>query len=133
MNAHLTQIAESCLRGAEDDSKTFPEIVATLFEAGFEGYLIDFRRATATYYGADGDGVALPTHRAATPIADRFDTTTIQAAILEAQRLVPGYTYAGFCRKVMTAGCAGYLVSFPGRRVVYFGRTAEVHTVHFPQ
>jgi hypothetical protein len=33
----------------------------------------------------------------------------------------------------MLAGCAGYIVSFSGRRVVYVGRTAEVHTEYFPQ
>jgi len=45
---------------------------------------------------------------------------------------VPGYTYAGFSAKVMAAGCAGYIVSFSGRRAVYLGRTAEIHVEHFP-
>ena len=31
------------------------------------------------------------------------------------------------------AGCAGYLVSFPGRRAVYFGRTGETHVELFPR
>lgn len=35
--------------------------------------------------------------------------------------------------KLMAAGCAGYLVSFLGRRVVYFGRTAEIHIEEFPK
>lgn len=30
-------------------------------------------------------------------------------------------------------GCAGYIVSFIGRRVLHFGRTAETHVEHFPQ
>lgn len=30
------------------------------------------------------------------------------------------------------AGFEGYLVSLPGRRAVYFGRTAETHVEHFP-
>jgi hypothetical protein len=34
---------------------------------------------------------------------------------------------------VMAAGCAGYQVSFTGRRAVYYGTTAEVHVEHFPQ
>jgi hypothetical protein len=33
---------------------------------------------------------------------------------------------------VKALGCAGYLVSFPGRRVVYFGRAAEFHVERFP-
>jgi hypothetical protein len=33
----------------------------------------------------------------------------------------------------MAAGCAGYIVSFTGRRAVYFGRNAEIHVECFPQ
>ncbi len=53
--------------------------------------------------------------------------------MIEAQAKAAGYSYAGFCATVAAAGCAGYLVSFPGRRVVYFGRTAETHVEHFPK
>ena len=90
-------------------------------------------RTTATYFLPDGDSVVLPTRRGAGPIAATMDVAGVQAAIKEAQQLVPGYTYAGFCAKVMAAGCAGYIVSFTGRRAVYFGRTAETHVEHFPQ
>ena len=133
MDAHLTKIAQTCLQGAETDAMTFPEIVGTLMQEGFESYAIDFRRASATYYLPDGDSVTLPAHRGEVPIAAMLDTVAVQAAIREAQQLVPGYTYAGFCAKVMQAGCAGYIVSFTGRRAVYFGRTAEIHIEHFPR
>jgi uncharacterized protein YbcV (DUF1398 family) len=43
-----------------------------------------------------------------------------------------GYTYQGFCSKVAGAGCAGYVVSLLGRRVLYYGRTGETHTEYFP-
>ena len=112
---------------------TFPQIVGALMQEGFESYSIDFRRARAIYYRADGDSVELATHRIDRPVADGFNTAAIQAAISEAQQLLPGYTYEGFCRKVMDAGCAGYIVSFCARRAVYFGRTAEIHVEHFPQ
>jgi uncharacterized protein YbcV (DUF1398 family) len=112
---------------------TFPQIVGTLMQEGFESYAIDFRRASATYYLPDGDSVVLPTHGGEAPIAAALDTVAVRAAIKEAQQLAPGYTYAGFCAKVMAAGCAGYIVSFTGRRAVYFGRTAETHVEHFPQ
>jgi uncharacterized protein YbcV (DUF1398 family) len=102
-------------------------------QEGFESYAVDFRRASATYYLSDGDSVVLPTHRCEVPIGDALDIAIVRAAIREAQQLVPGYTYAGFCSKVMGAGCAGYIVSFTGRRAVYFGRTAETHVEHFPQ
>lgn len=112
---------------------SFPRIAGTLTQEGFESYAIDFRRASAVYYLPDGDSVVLPTHRAGVPIAEALDAAAVQAAVREAQQLAPGYTYAGFCAKVMAAGCAGYFVSFTGRRVVYFGRTAETHVEHFPQ
>jgi hypothetical protein len=41
-------VAAACLRGAENGSMSFPQIVATLIDAGFESYLIDYRRAVAT-------------------------------------------------------------------------------------
>jgi uncharacterized protein YbcV (DUF1398 family) len=133
MDTRLTKAAQTCLEGAETNTMTFPEIVGTLMEEGFESYAIDFRRASATYYLPDGDSVVLSTHRGEVPIAGALDIAAVQAAIREAQQLVPGYTYAGFCAKVMAGGCAGYIVSLIGRRVVYFGRTAEIHVEHFPR
>ncbi|CAL77065.1 hypothetical protein BRADO3269 [Bradyrhizobium sp. ORS 278] len=111
---------------------SFPQIVGTLMKAGFESYAIDFRRATATYYLADGDSIELPVHRIHTPITPAFDTSRMQAAIRETQQQVPCYTYRGFCEKAVSAGCAGYIVSFSGRRALYVGRTAETHVEHFP-
>ncbi len=132
MNEHKRSVAKACLDGAETNSMSFPEIVGTLMQAGFESYAIDFRRATATYYLPDGDSLELPAHKPDVPIAAAFDASAVQAAIREAQQLVAGYTYKGFCRKVAAAGCAGYIVSFSGRRALYFGRTAETHVERFP-
>lgn len=125
-------VAAKCLAAADDGSHSFPQIVGALMEAGFESYVIDFRRAVASYYLPDGDSVDLPAHKPDVPVAPLFDPTALQAAIREAQQLVPGYTYRGFCRKAAAAGCAGYVVSFPGRRAVYMGRTGETHVEHFP-
>ena len=80
----------------------------------------------------DGDLVEVPTHKIDDPVAPSFDAGHIQAAIKDAQQLVPGYTYRGFCKKIASAGCAGYIVSFSGRRALYIGRTAETHVEHFP-
>ena len=66
------------------------------------------------------------------PVAASFDAAIVRQAIGEAQTLAPGYTYKGFCAKVAGAGCAGYLVSFVGKRVLYYGRTGEIHTEYFP-
>ena len=132
MNDHLTGIAQTCLDGAENNTMTFPNIVGALMQAGFESYVIDYRRSTATYFLPDGDSVALPTRHGGSPIAATLDTRAVQSAIQEAQHLAPGYTYAGFSGKVTAAGCAGYIVSFSGRRAVYIGRDAEIHVEHFP-
>ncbi len=132
MDDHKKSVAKTCLDGAEGNTMTFPQIVGTLMQEGFEGYAIDFRRALATYYMRDGDCVEMPTHKIDVPIAAAFDAARIQAAIKEAQQLVPGYTYLGFCKKVASAGCAGYIVSLLGRRALYIGRTAETHVEHFP-
>ncbi|HJP97346.1 MAG TPA: hypothetical protein VJ862_02175 [Rhodanobacteraceae bacterium] len=131
MDTNWHDIARSTLAGAESGSHTFPEGVRTLMEAGFDGYAVDFRCATRTYYMPDGQAITL---QAATtePVAEHFDAGAIRAAIGEAQALVPGYTYRGFCAKVAGAGCAGYAVSLLGKRVLYYGRTGETHTEHFP-
>jgi uncharacterized protein YbcV (DUF1398 family) len=74
----------------------------------------------------------LPLPRDDEAVAAEFDGEIVKAAIHEAQRGASGYSYKGFCRKVKAAGCAGYIVSFSGRRVLYFGRTAETHVENFP-
>ncbi|MHB1207687.1 MAG: DUF1398 domain-containing protein [Rhodospirillaceae bacterium] len=132
MNAQQRTLAQRCLKAAEENTMTFPEIVGALMDAGFESYTVDFRRAVCTYYLPGGDSVEFPTHETDGAVGGVFDPAALEAAIREAQNLVPGYTYRGFCAKAKTAGCAGYLVSFLGRRAMYFGRTAEVHTEHFP-
>lgn len=131
MSADWKTVARRTLQGSETDSMTFPEGVKLLMGAGFDGYAVDFRRSVRTYYRPDGETfelAAAPTE----PVAERFDAEAVKAAIREAQAGAPGYSYQGFCAKVAEAGCAGYLVSFPGRRVLYYGRTAETHTELFP-
>jgi uncharacterized protein YbcV (DUF1398 family) len=66
-------------------------------------------------------------------VAPGFDAGEVEAMVRWAQSGDAAYSYAAFCARVKAAGCAGYIVSFPGRRVLYFGRTAETHVEHFPQ
>lgn len=124
-------VARRCLAGAEEDNMTFPQIVGALIAAGFEGYAVDLRSGIAQYYPQEGEPITLPIHRGPAPIAPRFDSAAVCAAIGEAQALARGYTYRGFCEKVRAAGCAGYMVSFSGRRALYYGRTAETHVELF--
>ena len=132
MNTNWQDAARATLEGSETDAMTFPQSVQLLTEAGFDGYDVDFRRATRTYYRPDGTTIDLETERTPTAVAARFDAAAIKEAVRETQAQIPGYTYKGFCAKVMGAGCAGYLVSLLGERVLYYGRTGETHTERFP-
>ena len=128
----MQTIAQKCLEGAESNSMTFPQIVSTLMRAGFEGYSVDFRRGMVAYYSPAGEAFEILGAKPDLPVAVNFNASTVKEAIREAQALTPGYTYGGFINKVARAGCAGYMVSFLGRRVLYFSRSAETHLEYFP-
>ncbi len=133
MDAQRIEIADACLNAAFDKSMTFPQIVSTLIKAGFEGYLVDYRRNVTTYFLSDGDNVVLENRLSEGSVAAQFQPTGVANQVKWAQANPPDYSYATFCKHVKAFGCAGYIVSFSGRRVLYFGRTAETHVEHFPQ
>lgn len=133
MDATLTAIADRCMAAAYEGTQDFPRIVRTLIEAGFESYEVDYRRCTATYFLPSGESVQLAIPKEAGAVAAEFKASLVAQAVHEAQTQAPGYTYAGFCKQVKEAGCAGYMVSFLGKRVVYFGRTGETHVELFPK
>jgi uncharacterized protein YbcV (DUF1398 family) len=132
MDAEKRSVAEACLNGAKSGSLSFPEILGRLGAAGFEGYLVDYRLGVQVFYQAGGRALSLPLGKSAGAVAAGFDGAAVAGLIRWAQANGAEYSYAAFCERVMAAGCAGYLVSLPGRRVVYFGRTAEMHVEHFP-
>jgi uncharacterized protein YbcV (DUF1398 family) len=74
------EIARATLAGAEDDTMTFPESVRMLMEGGFDGYAVDFRHGTRTYYRPDGEALALQTAPVSVPVAERFDTAVVKDA-----------------------------------------------------
>lgn len=126
------QIARECLQGAYNDTMSFPQIVGALIDAGFEAYNIDFRTHRAVYYLPNGETIEIKTDKSSAAISEKFDKSKLRAAIIEAQTGAVGYTYKGFCEKVMSAGCASYFVTFLGKRVLYIGRDGEIHTENFP-
>lgn len=133
MDADQISIAETCLHAAHDGSLSFPEIVGRLIGAGFEGYAVDYRTNSQTYYLPDGEHVTLAMPASPGKVEAAFDPQGVERMVRWAQSGAVDYTYDGFSTGVRSAGCAGYLVSFSGRRVVYFGRTAETHVEHFPR
>ena len=133
MNAQRRTIAQTCLLASYEATMDFPTIVKTLIESGFESYTVDYRRGTTTYYLPDGESLELENPETDGSVAAEFTAGVVEANVRQAQANAPGYTYRRFCENVKAAGCAGYIVSFLGRRVVYFGRTAETHIEIFPQ
>jgi hypothetical protein len=133
MDAQLKTIAQKCLDSAYANTMSFPESVKMLSEAGFEGYEVDYRLNTRTHYLPNGDTLVLPNPHGPEAVSPAFNQPEIAATIKWAQSEAPDYSYADFNRKVIANGCAGYIVSFIGRRVLYFGRTAETHVEHFPK
>jgi len=132
MDAERIAIAEACLSAAHDGSLSFPEIIGKLLGAGFEGYSVDYRRNCQTYYLSEGGNIELAMPHSTGSVAAVFNSATVETLVSWAQVGGPDYSYPAFCEKAKSAGCAGYLVSFPGRRVVYYGRTAETHVELFP-
>ena len=130
MNVQVKTVVAECTQGSDNNTLTFPEVLGKLSAVGIESYLCDLRRATKTYYLPDGESMETPAHPPAAPIAERFNAARVESAVRQSQR--NEHTYRDFCRKIADAGCAGYIVSLPGRRAVYFGRTGETHVEHFP-
>lgn len=133
MDAGHIAIAITCLEATHDGSLTFPQIIGKLIESGFEGYSVNYRRQSQTYYLPDGSHIELVLPDNPEPVAATFDSAGVESLVRWAQSNSSDYSYVAFCQRVKAAGCAGYLVSFPGRRVVYYGRTAETHVELFPQ
>ena len=127
---HAKAVAEACIRSSEDDSISFPAQLTQLAQAGFEAYYVDFRRSVRIFYRSDGKSLELATAPVITPVSESFDAAAVGSAVRQSQ--AGTHTYREFCRKIVTAGCAAYLVSILGRRVVYLGRTGETHIEHFP-
>lgn len=133
MDAQQKAIAEECLAASYEGTVDFPDVVKKLLAVGFEGYIVDYRRSTTTYYLPNGESVQLPNVKTRGTVAAEFKLDTVEAAVREAQAKAADYTYKRFCAKVKAAGCAGYFVSLLGKRVIYYGRTAETHVEYFPQ
>lgn len=133
MDAERISIAATCLDAAHDGSLSFPEIVGRLTSTGFEGYEVNYHRNSQIFYLPDGDSIVLDMQLPSGGVAAVFDACEIERLVRWAQAKPADYSYVAFSEKAKAAGCAGYIVSFLGRRVVYFGRTAETHVEHFPR
>jgi hypothetical protein len=107
--------------------------VGQLIAANFEGYAVDYRRGTTTYFLPDGASHEVANRASPSIVSATFDAAGVADQVRWAQANPPDYRYDAFCNNVKAFGCAGYLMSFSGRRALYFGRTAETHVELFPQ
>ncbi len=117
-------------RLSDDGSKSFGEIVKSLMDAGVERYHQDFLRAERTYHLPNGESEVVPNHALKALPANDFSATGVEAAVRGAQS--GALKYKDFCARAAAAGCVGYLVSIVGKRVVYYGRTGDMHVEWFP-
>lgn len=117
-------IARACLV-TDDDHRGFSQISAMLRQAGFEGFGMDLRDGTASCHRSGGGIIRLATPGPCSPVASQFDRDGIIAAVTQARGNQPGYNHRRFCQSLAGAGCAGYMVSFIAKRVLYVGRNAE--------
>jgi uncharacterized protein YbcV (DUF1398 family) len=127
---NVQAVVDECTEGSENGSLTFPAQLKKLVEAGVEGYYTDLRRNRRIFYLPGGDSYKTNARPVEVTIADKLDALAVAAAVKQSQ--AGQITYRQFCEKVMRAGCACYIVSILGRRVVYLGRTGETHVEHFP-
>ncbi|HEY1096284.1 MAG TPA: DUF1398 family protein [Alphaproteobacteria bacterium] len=130
MDAHQKNVAEQCMIASHEGTLNFPAILNRLAEAGFEGYLVDYRKGTTVYYLADGESVEIQNIKTPGLVAPEFRADIIEANVRKSQ--ANAHSYREFCEHVKNAGCAGYLVTLLGKRVVYYGRTGETHVEMMP-
>jgi uncharacterized protein YbcV (DUF1398 family) len=130
MNTAIRDTMIEASRASDKGDQSFGEIVKQLAEAGIEHYHQDFLRSERTYYMPDGESEVVRNDVVGAVPADAFSAGGVEAAVRAVQ--AGAIRYKQFCRQVMEAGCVGYLVSIAGRRVVYYGRTGDMHVEHFP-
>jgi uncharacterized protein YbcV (DUF1398 family) len=117
-------------RASDVGDQSFGEIVMQLGKAGVERYHQDFLRSVRTYYMPNGESEVVRNNTVETTPAQTFSAQGVEAAVRAVQ--AGAIKYEQFCRRVMEAGCVGYLVSLAGRRVIYYGRTGDMHVEYFP-
>lgn len=130
MSLDVRAVVEACTRASEDDSLRFSRQLVRLANVAVEAYYADLRRSVRTYYLYGGEAIDVVCTRIDSSVARSFDQARVESAIRESQ--AGACTYKQFCAQIMTAGCGAYLVSLIGRRVLYFGRSAETYLQVIP-
>jgi uncharacterized protein YbcV (DUF1398 family) len=130
MDTKTHDVLVECTEGSTNERITFPEVVGKLAAAGVERYTADLTRGEKTYYLPNGESQTLTMYAVSNAPAERFSADGVQAAVRAIQQ--QKIKYRGFCERIAQAGCVGYMVSIPGERAVYYGRTGEMYVEMFP-
>lgn len=130
MDPAIRNVMVEASRASDIGDQSFGEIVRQLSDAGVERYHQDFLRSERTYYLPDGESEVVRNEAVPVTAAHDFSAGGVAAAVRAVQ--AGAIRYGQFCRQAMEAGCVGYLVSITGRRVVYYGRSGDMHVEHFP-
>jgi len=131
MDTRTQDIMRECTARSDACNITFPEVVKKLIDAGVEQYHADLVRSEKTYYMPNGETLVTPAHHVTGRAPDDFSADGVSAAVSAVQQ--GKLDYAEFCRRIVAAGCVGYVVSLAGKRAIYSGRTGDCHVERFPQ
>jgi uncharacterized protein YbcV (DUF1398 family) len=126
-----TSVMHDVLAESQAGKLIFPEVVRRLLEAGVESYFRDLATGAETFYMTDGlthvEKMILPR----SPVAAKFSSTGLTAAIRGAQ--TDQIRYPEFIERSAAAGVIAYWAFLTGRKVIYFGRKGEFHVEEFPR
>jgi uncharacterized protein YbcV (DUF1398 family) len=126
-----TAVMHEVMTETQAGRMTFPEVVRRLSEVGVESYFVDFATGKETLYMSSGETYIAAMNLQRDPIADNFFADGLITAIRGAQ--ADTIRYPEFVKRATAAGVIAYWAHLTGRKVVYFGRKAEMHIEEFPQ
>ena len=73
MNVQQKSTAENCLNSSYEGTAELPTVLSNLAAVGIEGYVVDYRKGTTTYFLPDGDNVELNNQKTSGSVAPNFD------------------------------------------------------------
>jgi uncharacterized protein YbcV (DUF1398 family) len=126
-----TKIIHEVLAESQAGRLIFPEVVRRLLEIGVESYFCDLATGQETFYMSDGNTHVQNMTLSLVPVAEKFSSSELIAAIGGAQ--TDTIRYPEFMKRSAAAGVIGYWAFLSGKKVIYFGRKGEIHVEEFPR
>ena len=130
MKPEIIEAIRECTVRSDDNSLTFPQVVARLAQAGVERYHADLQRSKKAHFLADGEAYVEVFKAPQRSVAENFSAARVEQAVRAIQR--DETTYGEFLAEIMAAGCCDYFVYVRGGRTLYLGRGGESYVELFP-